>query len=176
MRINCNANSSSGLCSTPYGITAIYIALCGRAQSLDAVLNALRHHSYLHQSPSYPPAPILMCSTPYGITAIYIAEGGAAFLDAVECSTPYGITAIYITPREYVTDPSMVLNALRHHSYLHDHLRPNPHDDTNVLNALRHHSYLHLIRRGSRHLQCVVLNALRHHSYLHARDNSQRLR
>ncbi len=83
------------------------------------VLNALRHHSYLHpmrgrhlkaalsaQRLTASQLSTLMvravtrtpttCSTPYGITAIYIPVGSNVGLPTIGCSTPYGITAIYM--------------------------------------------------------------------------------
>ncbi len=85
-----------------------------------------------------------------------------------------------------------MLNALRHHSYLHHdrgrYTFPGPSaqrltasqlstsltaglaqiESNPVLNALRHHSYLHPMPRYGKRDHSRVLNALRHHSYLHA--------
>ncbi len=178
------------------------------------MLNALRHHSYLHcltlisklfvsgaqrltasQLSTCARLPVIIHTHPSAqrLTASQLSTFNTFSQDVYEspCSTPYGITAIYILrPAKSPPERDGVLNALRHHSYLHP-VGGVARFRREVLNALRHHSYLHIgssnpqevLRNraqrltasqlstfrsiGDRNAGTVVLNALRHHSYLH---------
>ena len=110
------------------------------------VLNAFRHHRFLHRLPGRWWCRARSTSAQRLSASSIPAPGGRGLpVGGVLCSTPFGIIdSCTLISRGAIGPKYQVLNAFRHHRFLHPGRAGEGGAGGEVLNAFRHHRFLHL--------------------------------